>query len=92
MLVPVGFGRGRTTVVGGALGTLVGMPDPTDAERAAVGMEVATGVASPVAVPLARGAVVVGWFVAHAWRSAGEIMPAPITTDRATSFMGERPR
>ncbi|HEY3820596.1 MAG TPA: hypothetical protein VGL81_25695 [Polyangiaceae bacterium] len=79
MLVPVELGRGRTTSVGGAL--------------------VAGGVlASPVAMAavvvgvVVTGAVVVGGFVAHASRSAGEIMPAPITTERTTSLMGERPR
>ena len=71
MLVPVGFGRGRTTSVGGAL---------------------STGGVLATAVPLVGGSgVVVGVLVAQASMSAGEIMPAPRTTDRMTSLMGERP-
>jgi hypothetical protein len=67
--------------VGGADGE-----PPTVAERAALGMP------PVVEVVVAIGGVVVGWLVVHASSSAGEIMPAPITTERATSLSGERPR
>ncbi|HEX3343696.1 MAG TPA: hypothetical protein VHS09_03945, partial [Polyangiaceae bacterium] len=69
MLVPVGLGRGRTTSVGGALSAGGVLPVAT-----AVAVAVVVGV-------VVTGAVVVGW-VAHASSNAGEIIPAPITTDR----------
>jgi hypothetical protein len=72
MLVPVGFGRGRTTSLGGALST---------------GGVLATA----VVLPGGSGVDVGVFWVAHDCSSAGEIMPAPITTDRRTSFIGERP-
>jgi hypothetical protein len=76
----VGLGRGLTTSLGGALsagGVL------------ATAMVVPVGVVEAVPSRGISGGRPLG--VAQCCRSAGEIMPAPITTDRATSFRGERP-
>ena len=78
--MPGGGFRGRTLLVGGAL---------------AVGSAVAVAVEVEATVSVGRGSGVVGGVelpLPHASTSAaGEIIAAPITTERMTSFIGDRP-
>jgi hypothetical protein len=78
--------RGRTTAVGGAVGSVVAVA-VADGSVATVAVGAPPAAGSTGAV----GAVVAGPELAQDASSAGEIIAALITTERTTSLNGERP-